>query len=424
MRAQEISRYAAAGIKWRNSLRPWDAPLQGLLAARARVFAKPTRKCDGSPPSVCARSNTSKLSSSLASHLSSLLLGLLLGAICLWSGCAAQGPPHPPRIQQPVRIGDLKVEQRGRTLRLTFSRPLLATDGRRLTKPIGLTIFRQLSPPGELTGSTFTGVRPWVSLPAGELGAHTEGPDIIYNDRLSAQNFRRLVGTTFSFRVESFTRGFRGRRRESDPSNIARMKLLDVSPPLQGIRAVSTPRGVNLRWSPPTQSLTGGRPLAIASYIVYRSTKPQPSSYALLGRTIATEYMDRNFRFNQTYFYRIRALFQEEGYVAENASSQPVSIVPRDIFPPPVPSGLTAVYTGRSVQLVWNSVVAPNLAGYNIYRQESSGLSQRLNHELLRTPTFADTTAEAGHRYSYWVTSVSLAHNESSPSAKAIVETQ
>jgi hypothetical protein len=316
------------------------------------------------------------------------------------------------------------VQQRGRTLRLTFGRPLLATDGRRLTKPIGLVIFRQLVGPGERSRSPLGAVRPWLSLPAREVAAYAKGSFIAYDDRLSAQDFRSLVGTTFSFMVVSFTQGFRGRRRESDPSNIARMMLLDVSPPVQGIRVLLTPGGVNLRWSSPRQSLTGGRPAAIAGYRICRSTKRQPGSYSLVGQTVTTEFMDHNFRFNQTYFYRVRALFKEGPYVAENASSNPKSIVPRDIFPPPVPSGLTAVYTGRSVQLVWNSVVATNLAGYNMYRQQATEAPRRLNHELLRTPEFADTSARPRRRYSYWVTSVSLAHNESMPSAKETVETR
>jgi hypothetical protein len=247
---------------------------------------------------------------------------------------------------------------------------------------------------------------------------------IAYDDQLSSQDFGRLVGTTFSFMVESFTQGFRGRRRDSDPSNAVRMKLLDVSPPVQGVRVISTPSGVQLRWFAPRQSLTGGRSPAVSGYRVYRSTKPQPSSYILLGQTVATEFIDNNFQFNRTYLYRVCALFQEGNYIAENARSDPVSIMPRDIFPPPVPSGLTAVYTGRSVQLGWNSVVAPNLAGYNVYREEEAESPRRLNHELLRTPDFGDITAKFRHRYSYWVTSVSLAHHESEPSVKATVETR
>ena len=353
------------------------------------------------------------------SRLSSLLL-----VVCLLGGCAAEGPPHPPQIQRPVRIDDLTVVQTGRIFRLSFKRPLLTTDGRRLTKPIDVSIFRQLTPHGETVPGPFIAVKPWVSLPAQELAAELRGPNIVYDAPLSTLKFRSQVGTTFSFMVITATRGFRGRLRESDPSNVARIKLLDVSPPLQALRLTQSPDALELRWSPPTRGLTGGPLPAITGYLVFRSTKPASGSYALLARTVATEYEDRDFQFNQTYYYRVQALFKDEGAVAESASSSPVDTTPHDIFPPPVPSRLMAVYTGRSVQLVWQPVVARNLAGYNVYRLELKRQLQHLNEVLLRSPAFTDNAVDPRHQYSYWVTSVSVAHNESRLSREATVDTR
>ena len=51
-------------------------------------------------------------------------------------------------------------------------------------------------------------------------------------------------------------------------------------------------------------------------------------------------------------------------------------------------------------------------------------ITQRINAESLSTPIFRDTSAEPGHAYSYWVTAVDLAHNESSPSPAVEVETR
>jgi hypothetical protein len=357
--------------------------------------------------------------SSLVSRLSSLVLW-----VCLWGGCAAEGPPHPPRVQRPVKIDDLTAEQTGRTLRLSFKRPLLAMDGRRLTKPIALRIFRQLTPPGSHSPAPFVAARPWVSLSPRELATYTRGQTVVYDDLLSPRNFSRLLGTTFSFRVISMTRGFRGRRRESDPSNIARIELLNVSPPILHLSLTQIPGALMLSWAAPERGLASRQLPAIAGYRIYRSTSPRLDSYVLLAQTSATQYDDRHFRFSQTYLYRVGALFKSAGYEAASARSKPISITPRDIFPPPAPRGLTAVYTGRSVQLVWKPDVAPDLAGYNVYRQEGGYPPQRLNHELLRTPVFTDRTAKARHQYSYRVTSVSTAHNESRPSVGTSVETQ
>jgi fibronectin type 3 domain-containing protein len=70
---------------------------------------------------------------------------------------------------------------------------------------------------------------------------------------------------------------------------------------------------------------------------------------------------------------------------------------------------------------VWKPDTTSNCAGYNVYRQQSGNTAKPLNPRLLVTPAFTDTTAEPRQRYSYWVTSVSIAGHESSPSAKVLV---
>lgn len=357
--------------------------------------------------------------SSLVSRLSSLLL-----FVCLWAGCAAEGPPRPPRVQRPVKVNDLTVEQSGRHLRLSFRRPLLATDGRRLTKPIDVSIFRQVTPPGKIPATPSVAGHPWIALPARELARYTHGPAIIYDDRLSPESFNRLLGATLSFVVVTGTRSFRGRWRESGLSNLARIKLLNVSPPVQDLTVAQIPAGVELHWSAPVRGLAPGSLPTLHGYRVYRSTRREPASYALLARTVAARYDDRDVRFDQRYHYRVRALFQSGRYWAESAASIEASITPRDIFPPPAPTGLTGVYTGRGVQLVWNAEATRNLAGYNVYRQEGSHRPERMNTSLLRAPAFADYTAGPQHEYLYYVTSVSLAHNESGPSTRVTVETR
>jgi hypothetical protein len=316
------------------------------------------------------------------------------------------------------------VEQIGQTLRLSFKPPLRATDGRRLTKPIDLEIFRQLTPPGDTTVEPFVPTKPWLSLPARELGTYTRRSNIVYDDRFAGHDFSSQLGTTFSFMVVSLTRGFRGRERESSPSNIARIKLLNVSPPPQQVSLTQVSDGLGLRWSAPSRSLAGGALPPLAGYQIYRTADPRAGSYALLARTPYPQYDDRDVRFNQTYRYQIRVVFKDNGYIAESEGSSPVGATLRDIFPPPIPGGLMAVYTGRSVQLIWKSVVAPNFAGYNIFRKEPGKAAERLNQILLRSPAFSDSAVVPQHQYSYWVTSVSVVHHESAPSEEAIVDTR
>ena len=74
----------------------------------------------------------------------------------------------------------------------------------------------------------------------------------------------------------------------------------------------------------------------------------------------------------------------------------------------------------HSVSLSWTASVSPNIAGYNVYRSEQDGVAgTRVNAELLRTPAFRDTSTIAGRRYSYSVTAVDRAGNES-PASDAV----
>lgn len=347
-------------------------------------------------------------------------LVLLCGTVLLLGGCAAEGPPRPPRVQQPEKISNLTITQIGRTLRLRFKIPIRAMDGRTLTKPLGVDFFRQAAPPGQQ--KTFIAVKPWVSIPPQNLRRYQQGSDIVYEDELSPQEFARLAGKTLAFSVMTFTRAFRGRLRLSDPSNVARTQLLDVSPPVQNVRTRQAPQAVEVEWSTPLRSLTGAPLPPVVKYRIYRAQKPHSGSFTLVGEAPEPPYRDTNFQYNQAYAYKVRAVFAQNGYTAQTADSLPASITPRDIFPPEPPQGLTAVYTGRAIQLVWKPSVAPGVAGYNVYREQSGRAARRMNRELLRTPVFTDSSVARGERYTYWVTAVDTAGNESLRSRTATAE--
>jgi hypothetical protein len=72
--------------------------------------------------------------------------------------------------------------------------------------------------------------------------------------------------------------------------------------------------------------------------------------------------------------------------------------------------------------LIWKPSLAPDIAGYNVYRQTQGQPPERLNHELLRTPVFSDSNIVQGRQYTYWVTVVNLVHHESLPSQKVTLE--
>jgi fibronectin type 3 domain-containing protein len=97
-----------------------------------------------------------------------------------------------------------------------------------------------------------------------------------------------------------------------------------------------------------------------------------------------------------------------------------VQVFTHDIFPPAVPSGLQAVFSGVGqvpfVDLVWAPDTDADLAGYNVYRHEEGSEPLRINPELGKTSAFQDTNVGSGKKYFYSVSAVDVRGNESAKS--------
>jgi hypothetical protein len=337
--------------------------------------------------------------------------------------CGVQGPPRPPRIERPEAVQDLTVSQIGRTFLLTFTPPQLATDGERLTKPLEVRFFRAIHPSGQ-SAADGSPENPWIVLQPEDVQRYTRNERVAYPVHLSDPEFTQWQGATFAFSVSALTRGFRRRPVESGPSNKARATLLAVSGPVEDLRIKPEEKALELSWSPPSRGANEVGSLEPSGYRVYRSRTGKPGSYELLGETTNLDYSDPDFELDRPVVYRVRAVFKDSAQVAESEDSPVAEITPRDVYPPVVPRGLSAIYTGEGVEIIWSANVEPDLAGYNIYRGEVAGTLQKVNQQLLATPVFRDSSTEASRSYLYRVTAVDLAGNESDASERVAVETR
>src|SRR5262249_19150990 len=135
-----------------------------------------------------------------------------------------------------------------------------------------------------------------------------------------------------------------------------------------------------------------------------------------------------SFDWEKTYLYRVTAVSMvgrpPSGEIQiEGDDSPSVRIVAHDVFPPAVPAGLQAVYSGEGqkpfIDLIWAPVTNADLAGYNVYRRELDGTRQKLNSELVKAPAYRDNLVVSGKRYVYSVSAVDVRGNESAPSEEA-----
>jgi len=336
--------------------------------------------------------------------------------------CGVQGPPQPPRVEVPERVTDLTVLQVGRTLEVRCSLPQQAMDGERLTKPLEIEISHGLVAPGseKLSGPPLA---LWTKLQPDQWARYTNDRKVVYPARLSEEEYKAWRAEDSLIALRTLTRGFRQRPMESEISNIVRLRVVDVSGPIDHLESQITEKAIELHWPPPATSLGGQQPRFLAGYRVYRSLTGKPGSFQLLGESKEPQYLDGDFEFGHAYTYEVRALFKAGGTIAESESSQPYEVIPRDVFPPARPTGLTALYTAGAVELVWAANTEKDLAGYYVYRRENGEETKKLKKDLLRTPLLRDASVQPGHTYFYQVTAVDLSNNESQPSEEVEVET-
>ncbi len=95
-----------------------------------------------------------------------------------------------------------------------------------------------------------------------------------------------------------------------------------------------------------------------------------------------------------------------------------------DTTPPATPNGLTANGGSGSVSLAWSGNSESDLAGYNVYRSDTSGGTYiKVNSALVNTSAYNDTAVSASSTYFYKVTAVDTSSNESVQSSSVSATT-
>lgn len=128
------------------------------------------------------------------------------------------------------------------------------------------------------------------------------------------------------------------------------------------------------------------------------------------------EYVDLWLENDKEYSYYILAI---DPVKRESKPSEIVRVIPKDDFPPAVPTNLFVESGDCVISLTWDISMELDAVGYNVYR--SLGLDKsfiKINTELipLTKPYFLDTSVTGGIQYFYSVSAVDKSKNESKKS--------
>ncbi|MFY9527373.1 MAG: hypothetical protein WBC04_18550 [Candidatus Acidiferrales bacterium] len=351
-------------------------------------------------------------------------------------GCAAPGEPSPRRVPVPEAVADLSAQQMGDDIILTFTQPKNTVTREPLPSSPTIEIYRGFVIVPVRNKPTAGALKTLIAtIPQQMVGHYLEGGRVRYVDSLKPEELEQYSGAGAVYSVRTRV----SKKKESADSNLAAVRVALPAEPMQDPSAQVTDTAILLSWTAP-QKTTAGTPLTtLAGYHVYRgeaapgasaeNISPQSleSPLALLEETQTSSYRDTQFEFSHTYVYSVRSIVRMGTNTTESADSKLLVVTPKDVFPPSAPQGLVVVYVPAvadapaHLELSWPISPEPDIAGYNVYRSEEGIPPKRLNPQLLLTPAFRDMSAMPGRHYTYSVTAVDRAGNESPASSPVSV---
>jgi hypothetical protein len=357
---------------------------------------------------------------------------LLLGTMLL-SNCAQTAPPVPPSLELPKPVTDLRVSRKGDKVFLRWTVPTQTLDGESIRALGPAHICRSFD--SNMNQCEFSGREVKSNLPIMEKGKATPKVEASYTDTLSP-DLQQDSTKVLTYAVSVLNQSGRG----AGISNKVQVSAAPTLPPPADLNAQVTADGVVLQWtatSLPTDGLH-------RFYRTYR--RLEESNNDVVGGELplespTTQFVDHGFEWGKTYYYHVNVVTEVAAgihpcgsqqqplgdcatvYQVEGDDSPIIKIFADDIFPPAIPAGLQAVFSGVGqkpfIDLIWTPGTENDLTGYNVYRREEGGQPIRINTEFVKTQAYRDTSVQPGKKYFYSVSAVDIRGNESGRSEEA-----
>jgi hypothetical protein len=377
---------------------------------------------------------------------------LALGALLL-AACGKRGDPLPPLPVTPQPVTSLKLAQRGDRLEITYTTPRATTGGARLGL-LDIEILRADAPgdfqktakrskrraaPGESLSETSplpaagTTVREAArAIDRGRVSALTSVATLVVQAPPPAPH-----DLSAELKGESVAVAWLGTVPSPPPPSPSPSPSPGASPsprisPTPSPRTSPTPRpGTSPAPSPAASGLASPRPSPSPSasptpkppsrgFLLYR--RPDPGgSYAgpIRSEPFTTNaFEDKTVSLGQRWCYVVGTVVATEP-VAESTRSNEACVSVIDIIAPAAPSGVAALGGPDGVEVSWSPSTEPDLATYRVYRETPGGPRERVGEVAPPETSWHDGAAAPGARYTYTVTALDRAGNESKPSAPA-----
>src|SRR2546423_1478503 len=315
-----------------------------------------------------------------------VILGLI--TICL-TGCGTPGAPLPPSLNIPKAVDDLQAVRKGESVTLTWTAPDNTTDGALIRKPGKMVIHRSTN------DRSTTSVAGELALPPSTKTsqARTE----TFKDPLT-EVLRSSSADFAVYTVEALSNS----GKSAGPSNQMSVPLAPTPATPSAIELNTVPQGISITWQQvwPPENRTH-----LTAHYAYRIMRRQegPNQQPVLVKELgagntAALVIDAGIEWQKQYQYWVTPVTTwESGTLkgeVQGDDSPMAPITANDTFPPAVPTGLQAVFSGVPQQpfidLTWTPNTDSDLAGYNVSRRTEGLQLVKINTEVVKTPAFRD----------------------------------
>ena len=213
--------------------------------------------------------------------------------------------------------------------------------------------------------------------------------------------------TQYQYRFAAFTKD----EHESVGSETMIVATQPMIAPVSFFQAVGNmPRSAKLLWRPhPNGKISG--------YVLERQNANDQEwrQIATISGRLTPEYIDRDLKDGQVYFYRIKATSFDR---LTTEPSETVKVVTKPL-PPEIKNVTATSDLPHAITLTWEASTISDLSHYNIYRSSSpKGMFDY--HVKLEGTQYTDEVKEDGKFYFYKITAVDKDGLESPTSAVAV----
>jgi hypothetical protein len=346
--------------------------------------------------------------------------------------CGAPGVPIPPSLELAKPVTDLRVARKGDRVFLAWTVPAKTTDRQTIRHPGETLVCRSLKVPvtdcknpiAKIPASQF----PLSSSAATQKGASPAKVEASYTDTLAEDLQEQDPANTITYAVSVENES----GRSAGLSNQVQVPSALTLPPPGNFRAEVKSDGVLLSWDCPHAIAADTITYKVRIYRREQGkqagTKVSDANVSDCSSTPSPDFLDQTFEWERNYEYRATVVTDvaapgKPEVEVEGDDTPMVAVLAHDIFPPAVPTGLQAAFSGVGqspfVDLVWSPDTEADLAGYNIFRHEENQPPVKLNSEPVKTPSFRDSNVQSGKRYFYSVSAFDERNNESAKSEEA-----